>query len=452
MNIKTRRTLFFASLLIFLTASPIIIMYSLGYKLDTKTLKLQKTGGIFIDLDYNQYKITLNGKIKKEVNKTLFTQRGALIPNLMPRNYKVIIEKEGYIPWGKILKVKSGLVTEIKNAILIKKDLKPIEIDEDVIDLITSETEKNIGYITKNSIIIFDVKNQKKKSIKISEDNKLKLIGFSSDENDIFLENNTKIFKTDFKENKLINLKKPKTEKYLKILPSQKDKDTLYALSDKSILYEINFKKEVKIKEILQKINNFYATKDDLVYLTQEPANFYKKNIESEKITQITFNPVKDTNINSEIITRFGDPIAIIDKNKNLLLFDYASEKFKKLAEGVLDAKISKDSSKLLYRKEREIYVYYLEKSYPGKKSGEIDLLGRFGSKIKEASWFSYNNHHIFFNIEDNLKIIELDGRDKRNSYNIIKGIIKYSYNNIDKSVYTIKNNKLEKITIIEEK
>ncbi|MEK7453078.1 MAG: hypothetical protein AAB614_02475 [Patescibacteria group bacterium] len=450
MTIRTRRILFFTSFLIFLITSPAIIMYSLGYKLNIENFKIQKTGGIFVNIKYDDYRISVNERIKKDVTKKIFLQKGVLIPNLLTKNYKVSVEKDGYLEWSKTLKVESGIITEVRNIFLMPKELVFEDIENNTLDFIISVSGEKIAYLKQNSVTLYDIKNEKKSIIEGIEKKMMKLVGFTSDENDIFLENDSTIYKTSYSGNNILEIQKSKKELYLNAIPSIEDRNIIYVLSDKNTLYEINFLDRSN-KNIISEIVNFYLTDKDIFYLTKEPKNFYKKDISSEKTTQLTFHPLNDMDIHSKIIKKFNDPIAIIDTNKNLFLFNYKSETFNKLSSDVIDAELSTDLSKILYLKDREVYVYYLEDSYPSKKSGEIDLIGRFGQQIKDASWFSYNNHHIFLNMENNIQIIELDGRDKRNSYEIIKNVDKFRYNNTDQSIYFIKDGNLKKAILLEE-
>ncbi|MBI3671557.1 hypothetical protein HY249_02055 [Candidatus Azambacteria bacterium] len=450
MNLKTRRVLFFASLAIFLIASPAVIMYSLGYKFDTETFTMQKTGGIFVNADYGEYTISINDSIKKDVQKAIFIKRGILFTNLIPKVYKVSIEKNNYLSWSKTLPVESGLVTEVKNVFLMPKDPEILEVDKDVSDFTISGSQEKIAYLKKSEIIIMDVKSGEKISMPSKSKKTLNLTGFSSDEKDIFFEDDSNIYKTSFADNTVKSMAEPKNDPYAKIAQSLKDKDTAYALSKKGVIYELNIATKTR-KEITKDIKNFYLTGNDIVYITTEPQNFYKINIDSGKTTQITFNPLSNIDQNSKIIKRFDDPVAVIDKNSDLLIFSYGSEKFNKLADNIIDAQVSSDLSKMFYRKDKEIYVYYFTESYPAKKAGDTDLIGIFGKKIKDASWFSFNNHHLFLNFDNDIKIIELDGRDKRNSYTIAENIEKFEYNNKDKFAYIIKNNDLKKIRLMEE-
>ncbi len=451
MTLKTRRILFFISLLIFLIISPSIVLYSLGYKLNLENFKLEKTGGIFVNINYENYQIIIDNSIKKQVSKPLFTQKGLLIPNLIPKSYNIKIAKNGYKNWEKNLKVNSGIVTEVKNIFLIPEKPPLQEIGDKVSDFIFSKSKKDIAYIQNDTLTFLNIKDKKKIKIKLPvnfQKQNFKIINNSFNENLIYLKTKDNILKINKKTKKIST---QKNKRYIKIVANPKNNNSLFALDKDGVLYKFDPENNTKL-ELVKNINNFYTTEESIIYITKNPANFYKIKIDSEELKQITFTPLENINTNSKILVRFDDPVAIINKNKELLLFDYPTENFKKLADNVIDVKISNDYSKMIFRNNHEIFVYYFEASYPRKKAGEINLLGRFSKKIQNASWFDFDSQHIFLTINNKVNILELDGRNKRNSEIIMSNPDKFIYNNYDKNIYFLKNEKLKKLKLFLEK
>lgn len=451
MTLRKRRILFVILFLVFLILSPAIIFYSLGYKLDIKTFTLQKTGGIFVDINYDTHRININDKIRKDVSRSAFFPQGTLIPNLMPKPYKVEIIKEEFELWQKYLEVKSGLVTEIKNVFLMPKNKESVLDVQDARDFIFSKSEEYIGYITKSDIEILNIKEGSGSKIALPKNQKnLKLIGFSADNKNLFLKNDLSLFKTSFEGKKLTEIKIPKKTTYIKLSANPKDANALYALSDKNSLYEINFTENTQ-KVLLDNILYFTTNGESIFYATPEPVNFYRKQIGADKAVQLTSAPVINFGEKSRIEPIFDDMLAVIDQNNDLYLYYAYLKKFQKLAGNIKDVKASGDLSKILYYSNNEIYVYYISPSYPNKNPGEVDLIARFTDIIQDIKWFTHDNHHLVFKISDSLKIIELDGRDKRNSYEITQNASKFEFNNIDKSLYYLEDNNLKKIVLIAE-
>jgi hypothetical protein len=115
MTKKDRTILFYSFFFLFLVIASISVLYSQGYRFDTKNFKLVKTGGIFIQTEPKQAQIFIDGKLTK---KTDFFIGSALISKLLPREYQIRVEKEGFLAWEKTLEVKEKEVTEAKNIVL----------------------------------------------------------------------------------------------------------------------------------------------------------------------------------------------------------------------------------------------------------------------------------------------------------------------------------------------
>jgi hypothetical protein len=108
---------------VFLVVIPVVIFYSFGYRL-TSNLKVVKTGGMYISNNETGANVLLNGKLKKSAG---IIDRNILIQNIKPGNYTVNVEKEGYRPWVKYIKVQEQLV-EVCFPLLVPAELKSEEI------------------------------------------------------------------------------------------------------------------------------------------------------------------------------------------------------------------------------------------------------------------------------------------------------------------------------------
>ncbi|MBN2403427.1 MAG: hypothetical protein JXN64_13695 [Spirochaetes bacterium] len=86
---------------VFFIAIPILILFSLGYRLDSR-LRLVKTGGIYLADIGSDAIVMINGK---NIEQSGVFEKNILIRNLVPKIYYVRIEKDGFRPWKKNVKV-----------------------------------------------------------------------------------------------------------------------------------------------------------------------------------------------------------------------------------------------------------------------------------------------------------------------------------------------------------
>jgi len=114
MTIKQRRIIFALCFLFFIIATPIIILYVLGYRWDNG-LKFYKTGGLYIYSPVSGVDIFVNDKIQ---DKTGILKDDVFLQGLLPGRYSILATRDGYWPWKKNLMVKEEAVTEASLFIL----------------------------------------------------------------------------------------------------------------------------------------------------------------------------------------------------------------------------------------------------------------------------------------------------------------------------------------------
>ncbi len=123
MNKNFRVILFFICFILFLIVAPIIILSSQGYRIDFNPsegrIKITQTGGLFLRVLPRQADIFLDSKLKETTD---FFFNSALIENLIPKKYKILVKKQGYHSWQKELEIKEKEVTAINNIFLFPQN------------------------------------------------------------------------------------------------------------------------------------------------------------------------------------------------------------------------------------------------------------------------------------------------------------------------------------------
>lgn len=133
-----RAIAFYVSVILFFVTLPILLSYSLGYRMDMGALKFYKTGIIFINSKPSGAAIYVNGKLFDAVTP-------AQIEELKPGTYKVQVMREGFYPWEEELVVRPNMVTKADSIILfpVMKEMNNISA-QPVIDFAVSD--RNIVY------------------------------------------------------------------------------------------------------------------------------------------------------------------------------------------------------------------------------------------------------------------------------------------------------------------
>lgn len=326
MTKRTRRVVLYSTVLFFILATPIILLYSLGYSFDWQNKKLVLTGGLSLESIPKKADVYIDGEIEE---KTPIS-----VKRLLPKDYQIRIIKQGFHPWQKKIKIESKLVTEAKNILLI-----PINPDVEIV--------------------------------------------------------------------------------------------------------KENISKDFSVKEFLSQEKS-----DNIFYIQKSSYVLYKTNQDGFEQEQISLTPLPAQEY--EIFVSDNEEIAVLSENQELYLLDLETKIFEQIGENVEIITFSNDNKKILYATPSEIWVYYLKdiNSQPNKKAGEKELITRLGQKIKQVLWYDADEHIIFL-VNQNIKITELDGRDERNTVDIIKADAKQiTFHKKDKKLYFIEKEKLLRISL----
>jgi len=132
MSKKIRDFLFIAFVVLFVILTIFISLYAAGYKLNTNWPPrigqlVQKTGMLILDSNPKGANIIINGEEQKQywlidIGRSNITTP-TKIKNLLAGEYTIRLEKEGYWPLEKKIKIESGQSTFMEDAILFKRSL-----------------------------------------------------------------------------------------------------------------------------------------------------------------------------------------------------------------------------------------------------------------------------------------------------------------------------------------
>lgn len=161
MTRRSRQFIFWIFAFLFIIASIIIILLAQGWRFNFETLRMVKTGGIFIKTTVSGAKIYINDEYRGSASGILNYTK--LINNLTPKNYNLFIYKEGYYPWNKLVQIKDGLVTELVYINLLPLELKkavvaelPVQniaefrVSDETIKIITNKKTGNAAFYNFN--------------------------------------------------------------------------------------------------------------------------------------------------------------------------------------------------------------------------------------------------------------------------------------------------------------
>ncbi len=118
MKRRTRRILFWLAVAVFAVSSVVIIRYAQGYRYDFASGKFVLTGAIAVTAN-TEAKLFVDDKLIGSLS--FLTHRGG-DNRLLPGDYSVSVERDGYFTWKKEAVVTQGLLTDYPRVLLLPSD------------------------------------------------------------------------------------------------------------------------------------------------------------------------------------------------------------------------------------------------------------------------------------------------------------------------------------------
>lgn len=118
-----RLAIMISLIVLFFIISPLVILYTAGYRYDWATRQVQQTGVISIDIKPEDATVMINGV-------TINKQMPIRLANRAPGRYTLTIQKPGYHTLTKDIEVESKQTTYIRDVPLFKETLPEIVFDE----------------------------------------------------------------------------------------------------------------------------------------------------------------------------------------------------------------------------------------------------------------------------------------------------------------------------------
>lgn len=115
---KKRVIYFIVFSVLFLLCIPIIVLYSMGYTIDSTTFGLSGRGGIYVMVQEPGVNVYVGDDLKKT---TSLFQKEVLVKGLRPKEYLVVVGSDEFWPWAKTVNVSEGEVSPLYPLLLPKE-------------------------------------------------------------------------------------------------------------------------------------------------------------------------------------------------------------------------------------------------------------------------------------------------------------------------------------------
>ncbi len=436
MTKRTRNFLFILFIVIFLILTPLAFFYAAGYKINLSwpihlNSAIQKTGMFILETEPRGAKIFLNGESQQLfLDKLLFRKENiittpAKIQGLLPGEYEVRLEKEGYWPWQKQLTIYPGLSTKWENIQLFKKGL-PLQISKISHENISksknfmiSPNGSYIAYLENDQLIIQNTNSTEKiihdlNNYSNYESHKI----LWSPDNKKLIYNNI-IFYTDKSLNP-INLKKIIGEGIKNIKWNNNNHNQIYYQYGNSVN---NFDLEKNIFQqlfIAQDIKDFLLVNEKLIIINKESDKTIMQ------IISLSENDKKQTielpySSEYQLLDYGNKYIHLYDAQHEILYLIDLNSTINPIKETINNIKLIawNNDEHLLYANDYEIWLLSLKKDTLFSGGNEKKLLTRLSQKIINIAWHP-NNNYILYATSKSINIMDLSNQEKENITELI--------------------------------
>jgi len=384
-----RKIIFLFCLIFFIVVAPGMVLYSQGYRINWEAKKISQTGGLFLKVWPKQVEIYLDSRLKK---KTDFFFGSALIENLLPKKYNVLIKKEGFHPWEKTLSIEEKKVQLAENIILFSQNPS--------LNTLSQNVEKFWFLIDEKQVILKELKETGGWALKIYDLGK-GVKGHLIEDKDIYPGAD------------LITLKSEDSKKILLEVGIKESLKSYVLEIDKNPPVLIEKKEELFLPEDVLTYQEFNGE----VYYLDNSGHLFKTDRAFDSKTRISKIPISILPETEYQIEKFADFI-FIQEGQILYFLNPETKSFEKFFENLKGLALSPDYKKLAYFSDYEIWILFLEeKNQPlFKKEGERLFLFRLSEKINQVIWL--NSDYLVLTTANNVKISEIDERDRINIVN----------------------------------
>jgi hypothetical protein len=394
-------------IILFLIITPLIILYAAGYKLDKNRFTLERTGMLIIDSRPKGAKILLDGRAQKSLvgflfNRNNFIATPAKIKNLLPGEYEVTLQLNGYFNWQKKIVVRPSASISIKNIYLLKNS-RPVPLALSKIQMISFSPDKSqVLFLSDGQLNLLNLKTDEIKRAAAPANLKTKNIRWSANNRKLMIDNylyNTGNIGSKVDLNKLT----PGSFNYKWV-------DNILFYQDKASIYRLNEKNSPE--KIIDDVKfSDYLAKDGYLYLINQS----KQIAELQTIDLATDKVIKTTALPGPAEYSFINPEQILlnvydNIHETLRLFDPSPAYNLPLKEIINNIKTTSwvDENNLLYTNNFEIWLDNLQ-------SGQKTLVTRIGNAINNAIMHPTKDY-IIYSTAQTFNAIELSGDGKTNT------------------------------------
>lgn len=427
MTIQFRRKLLVFFIFLFGVLGTGVVLYSQGYRFDFEKWAPTKVGAIYIESYQRPIEIILNETRYKD--KSGILKKGTLLSGIIPKKYKLTIQKDGFFEYQKNIAVHPSQVERFFNVLLVPQNITYATTT------LATETSDQIVYLSTNGLISKVLSGKTTRWY-------LQLLPPITQENATGTSNDIQKTTAAFSKQKLNDFsfysENPNellavgTDGVYKVLLDKKN-TALVAPKNPTIPYTISDESLITIAP---------APTTSTATTTQKtakkpdpqttPAMIVSYAINSQASSTIAF-PTPRMLSDISFITIKNDIVAYGTKDKALWIYNTRKQEEKMIASDATSALFSPDAKKLLYRESSgKTHIYFIEdelETANARAGDDIPLELINAPSIRDIFWYQ-DSAHLILLYPTRVTLAEITNIEPNNQFTLYDGpYIKAAYN-----------------------
>lgn len=458
MPLYLRKIIMWLFVLAFFIITPLVLLYTSGWNYNWKIGKIESTGVIIVDIQKPRMSTV---QVENYKATTLLPFTVYHLNQLKPGEYNIKINKETYLPWEKTIEV-GGNNTAFVDKVVLFKDNQASKIHEDKIQNWFNDDDRYAIFNQENNntkeLWLFDAQDESQDLLyrqvinpQSSSQEQIQTGDWSAQSSYFLWTNNQEhlIFNLNNLNEDPFDLDKlllPNTIKQWQWHHS--NANVLYLLSSANELWQFNLNNRelIAVATLKEAANSFAVLNQTVYYLENTPDKVILFQNDNQEIKQLMDFPTGNyqMKMNGENIFSIQDL-----NNQKSYLFVINKDQLTFQEINTLNLKLSPNKNKFTYAS-KNFEIWTLENFYSLENKGDNYLLTRLSQTPENLQWHS-SNEYLYYTVNNELKIIELDGRgNHRNIYTwTLDGQIKGLISNKEHSIlYLATENGLEKLIL----
>lgn len=421
----------------FFVTAGLVLMYTFGYRFSPERGVFVYTGSLTIDSNPQTAEIKIDGTTVPQ-NRLGILNSSAHVPGLAPGEYQIEVSAPGYHPWQKKVIIESGKSTEYWNVLLTKEDPAPATLPgtAEAIRAFASPQADLIALAKQhgNDLAVLTYETDTGLGEQVFSLPGAHLLG----ENQDGLEWSPQaekllipVERAGFREYYLVDIETKQAtlipsitqdgrRKYPRFDPN--DRATAIYL-DNQTLYRLDTRATALVPQPVHSGILTYDISASQIYMLNSGgiiSRFPLSNTPSTESVQITTSSVPADAANEYSLVVYDESrITILEPGSgHFWLYNRDMEpQLQSLREsGIRGTQFSDDGKKLLFWSDNEISVAFPRdwEVQPARVAGTTQQIARFTTPLHFVQW-TKDYEHVLYALEGNIKIAEVDSRDRRN-------------------------------------